>query len=95
MKTLAELKRRLQPGVRLTMTKHSWFPYGALIGVEREIEVVNTQGLYIKHPHTGIESFLDFPKATELTLYLRHPNRFSVSLNPKNPEEVMTYDITD
>ena len=59
-RTVAELKRQLTVGRRLTMTAHSWYPNGRIIGVEREITKVSSTGVVFGNSH------LDFPKASEL-----------------------------
>lgn len=59
-RTVAELKRQLTVGRRLTMTAHSWYPNGGIIGVERRITRVYSTGIVIGNSH------LAFPKASEL-----------------------------
>ena len=73
-KTLAELKRYLQPGVKLILAKN----YGKEVNMPRTILSLQSNGLFMAKRHATLEelkglgrrdgSFLDYPKATLLTL---------------------------
>lgn len=62
--TVADLKRRLQPGVTLIPTDHS---QASLVGVPRVVTKTRSGGVELDVPSTGNTSFLDFPKAANFT----------------------------
>jgi len=78
MRTAADIKKRCQIGTVITMTHHSWFPKGDLIGVSRPI--THRQGNAIAF--TPIEghgkSWLYWPKASEMRV--TGPDTFDVML---------------
>jgi hypothetical protein len=88
MKTLADVKRRLVVGARLTMTSHSWYPQGKLIGLERKIEVRQSQSIKFEGG-----SWLQFPPASRVTVLDK--DTFSIQLDPDDKTKVMTYIITE
>ena len=58
MNNLADLKRTVQPGMKLVMTRHDWYPSGNLIGVEREVSKRQGNAIVFRHPDTDKESWL-------------------------------------
>ena len=69
MKTLADLKRDLKLGTKITMTSHYGKTDDKLIGVERYVVKVKTNGIeFSKNKEDARGSFLDYPKAS-LTEY--------------------------
>ena len=50
MKTLADIKRRACRGAALTMTYHSWFPNGKLIGLLRVVSKTQGNAIVLAQP---------------------------------------------
>lgn len=87
MKTAADVKRRLSvKGVKIVMTKHDWYPNGKLIGVVREVETIQSNGVKFSGG-----SWLYFKSAKETIV--ESANSFSVLLDPNG--EKMTYEFID
>ena len=70
MRTVADLKRKLTVGTTLTL-KACYF-YHRFLGIPRKINAVNTVGFQVGG------SFMDWPKAKELTWH--SPNEFRIDL---------------
>lgn len=88
VRTLAELKRTLKVGDRLTMIRHDWFPEGKLLNVPRYIVATNTQGIVLNEDSKASDgSHLLWPKASRVQL---NGNTFSIQLNPETQDR-MTY----
>jgi len=69
MKTLADLKRDLKLGTKITKTSHYGKTEGKLIGVERYVVKVKSNSIeFSKNKEDTRGSFLDYPKAS-LTEY--------------------------
>jgi len=69
MKTLADLKRDLKLGTKITKTSHYGKTEGKLIGVERYVVKVKSNSIEFSSNKTDTRgSFLDYPKAS-LTEY--------------------------
>lgn len=82
MKTLADLKRRIRVGTKIEKTEHINIDNGVrvenprlLLGGVREVVKVQTKAWVIKN-QDGENSWLDIPKASELTL---NENEFTIT----------------
>lgn len=82
MKTLADLKRRIEVGTKIEKTEHINIDNGVrvenprlLLGGVREVVKVQTKAWVIKN-QDGENSWLDIPKASELTL---NENEFTIT----------------
>ncbi len=91
MKTLAELKRKLTVGTIVTMTRHDWYPGGALIGLPRKIKHVQGNAIQFEpHKEGGSGSWLHWEKANEYRII--SDTEFEVALEP-DFSKVMAYKI--
>jgi hypothetical protein len=61
MKTFADVKRAMQVGVTVTMTKHDWYPNGTLIGVPRKVQKVQSNAVQFEGG-----SWLHWPRASDV-----------------------------
>ena len=70
MKTLADLKRYLQPNARLTMTYNSWTTHHKLPW-DRQVVETQTNGVWLIDPTIpeSKKSFLEFPKASRSSVW--------------------------
>ena len=82
MRTVADFKRALQPGVRVTLLDAPWFP--SANGIAREVVRVQTTKFSLRTTRADgsqVESWCDYPKARDATFdgdLVRFP-RFSDS----------------
>jgi hypothetical protein len=67
MKTLADVKRRAQLGVKLKCTFAAYDPAGTMTGSVREISIVQTKMIALKRAD-GRDSWLQWPSAKEVTV---------------------------
>jgi hypothetical protein len=75
MKTFADIKRRLNVGVSLTMVRHDWYPTNKLMNNPRKIITRQVNAIEFENG-----SWLHFPKANEVRIV--SDNAFEVKLNP-------------
>ena len=82
MKTLADLKRRIRVGTKIEKTEHINIDNGVRVkqpphpsGV-REVVKVQSNAWEIRSPEDESTSWLDIPKASELTL---NGNEFTIT----------------
>lgn len=72
MKTFADLKRRLTPGVTVTMTKFVVGGVerpGPLVGLPRKVKLVQTNAIQFEPHKEGSDgSWLYWPKAKDVTI---------------------------
>ena len=80
MKTLSDLKRTVKQGSKLTMTRHDWYPSGALVGIERTVSKTQGNAIVLRHPDIGQESWLYMDSAKHFIF--DGSDSFSVILNP-------------
>jgi hypothetical protein len=102
IKTLADLKRALTVGTKITMTRHDWITPTSvgdksLVGMTRTVEIVQTNAVAFS-PTGSLDwngkprgrSWLTFPKATD---FYPTANGFGIYLDKNNSNSVMEYRI--
>ena len=92
MKTLADIKRRACRGAALTMTYHSWFPTGKLIGLLRVVSKTQGNAIVLAQPDQGVGSWLYWPPAKEVRV--TGPDTFDVMLG-ETWDKFMSYEFGD
>jgi hypothetical protein len=75
MKTLADLRRRLQPGDRLKCLEHTRDPRH--VGLVRLILKVQQDGVLYADATTGVRGYLMFPRAKDLVWLTDHVFQFN------------------
>lgn len=96
MKTLAELKRDLTPGKKITLMYNS-FNYNKFIGIERTIQKVRTNAIGIATTtpdNKAVVSWFDLPKASLLEY---ENNTFTIYYLDDNGNKIkhLIYKITN
>lgn len=93
MKTLADLKRVLIPGIKLTLVEYIHGDHRAL-NIPRYIVKANTMGVQLNPDATATKgSFMDFPKKASLLTY--EDDTFTIHLpghRPLTADEQRVYD---
>ena len=96
MQTVAEFKRAIRPGVRLTMVDTP--SLGRLNGTTREVVRVQTAQFSLRTTRpdgTEVESWVQFPKSADL-VKTPEPGRVSFLRFSGEPEHgTMTYEIVN
>lgn len=92
IKSFAELKRFLQPGVVLTLVRHDWYPNGPLINKPRKICKIQSNAIAFEPiPPKTESSWLHWGKSSEYTI---DEKGFNVQLTPDDPEKIMRYEFS-
>lgn len=88
MKTLKDLKARIAKATHMTLTETDK-PH-MYLHVKRWVCLVNTVGIGLAQQQTGASlSYLDWPKASELTFFPGDPDKFRIT----TPYVVLVYQI--
>lgn len=91
IKSMADFKKNVAPGKKLTMIYHAHDPQGAVIGKEREIGQVKSNAITLKTKRSDgkeVESYLYLPKSSDVKF---EKNVMDVYQNDKL---LMSYDIS-
>ena len=87
--SLAAIKRSLQVGAKVVMVRHDWYPTGKLMGVERAVIHVQTNGVQFAGG-----SWLYFDKGAKT--YRTTATGFQVCLDGSGTfDKVMEYHVSD
>lgn len=97
MKTFADLKRTLKIGTKIKMLSNDWYPNGPLIGLERVVHKIQSNGVGFLDKRTEKESWLFFDNGAKGFVF-DGTNKFSVILNidaPLEERKLMTYEVLE